>query len=209
MLEVSGAFARIAERTLYEDVAFKVAPGECLTILGRSGSGKSTLLSFIAGTTDPGLRTGGILRLGGRRIDMLRPEKRRIGIVFQDAGLFPHMTGLKNLLFAMPRGGGRDERRRRGLAALEQVSAAHLAGVLPGAMSGGERARIAVARTLIAAPEAVLLDEPFSALDRELRGEIRELTFGLVKKRGLPCVLVTHDEEDAGAAGARRLLIGR
>ncbi|MCQ8184729.1 ATP-binding cassette domain-containing protein [Parvularcula maris] len=205
MLEIKEAWASLPGRELYRDVSFEVEGGECLTVLGRSGSGKSTLLSFLSGTAAPGVETGGQVILNGQPIGDLRPEKRRVGIVFQDAALFPHMTALRNLLFAMPSGGKKPERAAWALQALGSVGAEHLAGVYPEQMSGGERARVALVRTLIAEPRAVLLDEPFSALDRDLRGEVRELTLGLVRERSLPCLLVTHDEEDAEAAGGKVL----
>jgi putative thiamine transport system ATP-binding protein len=157
-------------------------------------------LSFISGTQQQGVRLGGEVMLNGRRIDHLRPEKRRVGFMFQSAGLFPHMTAEQNLLFALPSGGGRSERRGKAHRALTAVGASHLVHAYPNAMSGGERSRIALMRTLLAKPRAMLLDEPFSALDRHLRQEIRALTFEAVVSRKLPCLLVTHDDEDAAAA---------
>jgi putative thiamine transport system ATP-binding protein len=197
-LEVEEAHARIGDRVLFGPLSFRIERGQRLTLLGPSGSGKSTLLRYISGTSPKAVSGSGVVRLNGRRIDSLRAEHRRVGIVFQQAALFSHLSVADNLLFARPAGGTKAERRAAVLDALDQVGILALADQMPDALSGGERARAALVRTLIAEPEGVLLDEPFSALDKGLRKEIRELTFQLIRDRELPALLVTHDEEDAG-----------
>lgn len=183
-----------------------VAPGEVLTAMGPSGSGKSSLLAAIVGTLDPAFRLSGRIVLDGRDVTALPPERRRIGILFQDPLLFPHLSVGDNLAFGLA--AGRRERRAAVEAALADVGLAGLGGRDPATLSGGQRARVALMRTLLAEPRALLLDEPFAGLDRDLRGRIREMVFARARERRLPVVLVTHDAEDAEAAGGRVVEIG-
>ena len=184
-----------ADSVLIRDFTLRVEPGQIHTIMGASGSGKSSLLSAICGTLAPGLRFTGAVWLGGRRIDTLPTEQRQVGILFQDDLLFAHMTVAENLLFAVP-AGPRAQRQIRvstGLADLELSDFAH---ANPATLSGGQRARVALMRALLADPHALLLDEPFSRLDAELRERVRQFVFDLVRKRGIPVLMVTHDEAD-------------
>ena len=181
-----------------------VAPGEVLTIMGPSGSGKSSLLAALIGATPPGFRASGRLQLNGRDITTLPTEARRIGILFQDALLFPHLSVGGNLAFALPAAlRPAAARQTRIDAALSEVGLPGFAPRDPATLSGGQRARVALLRMLLAAPEALLLDEPFSGLDQSLRRQIRALVFDQARARGLPVILVTHDAEDAQAAGGR------
>jgi putative thiamine transport system ATP-binding protein len=184
-----------ADSVLIRDFTLRVEPGQIHTVMGASGSGKSTLLSAICGTLAAGLSFSGSVSLGGRRIDTLPTEQRQVGILFQDDLLFAHMTVAENLLFAVPAGptAQRHERVRAGLSDLELSDFAH---ANPATLSGGQRARVALMRALLADPKALLLDEPFSRLDAELRERVRQFVFDLVRKRGIPVLMVTHDEAD-------------
>ncbi|WP_299815955.1 ATP-binding cassette domain-containing protein [uncultured Jannaschia sp.] len=177
-----------------------VAPGEVLTLMGPSGSGKSTLLDFVMGDMAPGFRAEGRVRLDGRDLAGLPPEARRIGILYQDPLLFPHLDVGANLAFGL-RGGTRAERRAEVAAALAEVGLAGYANRDPATLSGGQAARVALMRVLLAGPRALLLDEPFSKLDAERRAQMRDLVFSRVRRAGVPVLLVTHDAADAEAAG--------
>ena len=180
-----------------------VAPGEVLTIMAPSGAGKSTLLAALSGTADPAFTLKGQVLLNGRDITAAPPQQRRMGLLFQDDLLFPHLSVAGNLAFALPPGGRGPARGDRIAAALEEMGLAGFGPRDPASLSGGQRARVALARCLISQPEALLLDEPFARLDQALRAQIRALVFGHARSRGLPVVLVTHDPEDARAAGGR------
>jgi putative thiamine transport system ATP-binding protein len=197
-------------RVLIAPLTLAVAPGECVTVMGPSGSGKSTLLAFIAGTLDAAFSASGRVALGDRDLTRLPPEARRVGILFQDDLLFPHMSVGGNLAFALPAAvRGRAERRTRIEAALVEADLAGFADRDPATLSGGQRARVALMRTLLAEPAALLLDEPFSKLDVQLRADIRAFVFAHARRRGLPVLLVTHDPSDAQAAGGRIVGLAR
>lgn len=180
-----------------------VAPGEVLTVMGPSGAGKSTLLAAILGTLPRGFTLTGRVRLDGRDLTTLPVQDRRIGILFQDDVLFPHLSVGQNLGFALPP--GTPDRAARIAAALAEAELAGFAARDPATLSGGQRSRVALMRALMAEPRALLLDEPFSRLDLDLRDRIRRLVFDTARSRGLPVVLVTHDPADAEAAGGRVL----
>lgn len=181
-----------------------VAPGEVLTIMGPSGSGKSTALSAIMGTLAPAFRQQGRVILDGREITALPPHQRRVGLLFQDDVLFPHLSVGANLAFALPPAvKGRATRRALVDAALNQADLSGFAPRDPATLSGGQRARVALMRTLLAQPCALLLDEPFSRLDASLRTQIRSFVLSRIRENGLAAILVTHDAEDARAAGGR------
>ncbi len=177
----------------------EVAPGEVLTVMGPSGSGKSTLLAALAGALPPVFRATGRVVLDGREITHLPTHARRIGILFQDDVLFPHLSVAGNLGFGL----ARQVRDRKGAIA-EALREAGLEGRGardPATLSGGQRARVALMRTLLSDPRALLLDEPFSKLDTGLRAQIRRFVFDRARARGLPVIMVTHDMADAEAAG--------
>ena len=183
----------------------QVAPGTMLTVMGASGSGKSTLLSVIVGTVAPAFEVRGRVRLDGRDITGLPPDVRRVGILFQDELLFPHLSVGGNLAFGLPPSvHSQKERRGRIDAALADVGLAGFRDRDPATLSGGQRARVALMRMLLSEPRALLLDEPFSRLDAALRDQIRRTVFDLARARQLPVLLVTHDLADAHAAGGRR-----
>jgi putative thiamine transport system ATP-binding protein len=176
-----------------------VLPGRPLTIMGPSGSGKSTALAAMAGTLDAAFQMSGRIVLNGRDISSLPTRLRRVGLMFQDDILFPHLSVGQNLGFGLPAGLPRDERRARIGQALADLDLAGFETRDPATLSGGQRARVALMRTLLSQPQALLLDEPFSRLDAALRQQIRTLTFETC--RALPIILVTHDAEDARSAG--------
>lgn len=179
-----------------------VPPGEVVTVMGPSGVGKSSLLAAITGTLEPALAMTGRVLLAGRDLTDLPTERRRVGLLFQDALLFPHLSVAGNLLVALPASvKGRAARRARVEAALAEAGLAGFGARDPATLSGGQKARVALLRTLLAEPAAVLLDEPFAKLDAALRQQIRSATFQAIRARGLPALLVTHDPEDAAAAG--------
>ncbi len=180
-----------------------IAPGEVLTVMGPSGVGKSTLLAFIAGFLSADFTPRGRVLLDAARIDTLPAEERHVGLLFQDPLLFPHLDVEGNLAFGMLREGSRRARRERIHQALSSVGLEAFATRDPATLSGGQKARVALLRVLLSQPRAILLDEPFSKLDAELRGEIRHWVFERVRHYRLPTLMVTHDEADARAAGGR------
>jgi len=200
-LEIRGVSLGLGGTTLVPPLSCVVAPGAIITVMGPSGSGKSSLLAFIGGFLDPAFTAQGEVLVGSRTITRLPPEQRRMGILFQDDLLFPHLSVGENLAFGLPAHIRRPERRLRVEEALAAAGLGGFAARDPATLSGGQRARIALLRTLLAEPHALLLDEPFGKLDRSLRGEIREFVFSHARQRALPVLLVTHDEEDAEAAG--------
>ncbi len=187
----------------------KVAPGSVLTVMGPSGVGKSTLLAYIGGFLDPVFSARGRVFVNGNEVTALKPEDRHMGVLFQDPLLFPHMSVGANLIFALPEAvRGREARAKRVAQALEGVGLAGLEARDPATLSGGQKARVALARVLASAPRALLLDEPFSKLDADLREQTRELVFSKARESGLPVLLVTHDAADAEAAGGDIVRIG-
>ncbi len=176
-----------------------VAPGRTLTVMGPSGAGKSTLLAAITGTLTPAFRSAGEIRLNGRDLRPLPTQHRRIGVLFQDHLLFPHLSVAENLAFGLA--AGHRDRPERVAAALEEIDLAGYGERDPATLSGGQRARVALMRMLLSEPCALLLDEPFSRLDAALRDRMRALVFDRARAAQLPVLLVTHDEEDARAAG--------
>ncbi len=181
-----------------------VRPGEVLTVMGPSGSGKSTALAAILGTLDPSFERTGSIRLDGIDVTDLPTRARRIGLLFQDDVLFPHLSVGGNLAFALPpERRGRAARRAAVEEALDKADLRGFADRDPATLSGGQRARVALMRTLLAEPRALLLDEPFARLDTDLRGRIRDFVLDRIRAEGLPAILVTHDHEDARAAGGR------
>lgn len=181
-----------------------IKPGEVLTVMGPSGSGKSTLLAYIGGFLDPAFKAAGRVILNDEDITLLPAEQRRTGILFQDPLLFPHMSVGGNLMFAIPaKIKGRSARTALVREALEQAGLGGFFNRDPATLSGGQKARVALMRVLMGEPRALLLDEPFSKLDTERRGQIREFVLGEAQSRNLPVLLVTHDHADAEAAGGR------
>lgn len=206
-LELHRVSIRLNGRVLV-DIDIEIKPGEIVTLMGPSGSGKSSLLAHICGTLPSGnaagFEVGGQVVLNGTSLDGLAPQDRHVGILFQDDLLFPHLSVGGNLAFALPSTiRGRDERQKRIDEALESAGLDGFADRDPATLSGGQRARVALMRVLLSEPNALLLDEPFSKLDTELRDQIRTFVFDQARLRGLPTLMVTHDPDDGAAAGGR------
>ena len=183
-------------RTLIRDLDARIEPGQVLAVMGPSGSGKSSLLAWVAGLLEPPFEARGALRLNGEDLTARPVQQRRIGLLFQDDLLFPHLSVLGNLLFALPAAGDRSSRVHAAQAALDDAGLAGFGARLPGSLSGGQRSRVALLRSLLAAPAAILLDEPFSKLDAALREQMRQFTFTTLAARKVPALLVTHDAAD-------------
>jgi putative thiamine transport system ATP-binding protein len=159
-------------------------------------------LSLITGTLAQGFKATGRIVLEGRDITQLAPDQRKVGILFQDDLLFPHLCVGANLAFGLSaRVTGKAARRQRIEVGLEEIGLAGFFDRDPATLSGGQKARVSLMRMLLSEPSALLLDEPFSRLDAGRRAQIRTLVFDTVRSRDLPCILVTHDAEDAAAAG--------
>ncbi|MCB2109425.1 MAG: ATP-binding cassette domain-containing protein [Defluviimonas sp.] len=208
VLEVVSIRPGAAAQPLFAPLDLTVAAGSITTLMGASGIGKSTLVDFVGGHLAAGFEATGRVLLGGRDVTRLPAEARRIGILFQDALLFPHLSVGDNLSFGLAqRIGGRRARRIAVEAALDQAGLGGFHDRDPATLSGGQRARAALMRTLMADPAALLLDEPFSKLDPALRSELREFVFDHVRARAIPVLLVSHDREDASAAGGPVVLL--
>jgi putative thiamine transport system ATP-binding protein len=200
-LRLSRVCIAIHGRELVPSLDLTVRAGECVTVMGRSGCGKSSLLAFISGALDPAFTASGTVLVGGDDVTSLPPEQRRVGIQFQDDLLFPHMSVGGNLAFALPAAvRAAAQRRARVEEALVECGLPGFGGRDPATLSGGQRARVALMRTLLAEPRVLLLDEPFNRLDAELREDFRGFVFAHAAQRGLPVLLVTHDAADADAA---------
>jgi molybdate transport system ATP-binding protein len=191
------------------DIDFAVPPG--VTVLfGPSGSGKSSTLAAIAGLARP---VEGRIALGDAAwfddragID-LAVHKRRVAYVFQSLALFPHMTGAQNVAYGMPRGLDGQARRARALSLLERFHVGALADRRPPTFSGGEAQRVALARALATEPHVMLLDEPFSALDRDLRAALIAELRDFLRALGTPVIFVTHHRQEARALGQRLVVL--
>jgi putative thiamine transport system ATP-binding protein len=184
-----------ANKPLAQGLHIHCPAGTITTLMGASGSGKSSILAAVAGTLDTALRFEGDIQLDGQSVAALPCAQRRIGVLFQDDLLFAHMSLKENLLFAVPAGPAA-QRQAAVQAALQELGFADMAQRSPTTLSGGQRARVSLLRTLLAQPKALLLDEPFSKLDAALRQQFREFVFTYVRQQGLPTLLVTHDAAD-------------
>lgn len=199
---------KLGNRMLMTELSIAIAPAGAAVIIGPSGSGKSSLLAYICGTLDPAFGATGSVRVDGVDVSRLPPERRRIGILFQDDLLFPHMTVGDNLAFALPAAVRSPSTRRQRIEdALAEAGLAGFSDRDPATLSGGQRARVALLRVLLSEPRALLLDEPFNKLDPDLRARFRELVLDRARRDGLPVLLVTHDPDDARAAGGQVITI--
>jgi putative thiamine transport system ATP-binding protein len=207
-LTLSRAEIAHGARRILGPISISVPPGEVVTVMGPSGCGKSSLLALVCGTLDPALTGSGRVLLNGEDISTRPPEERHIGILFQDDLLFPHLSVAGNLAFGLPATvRGRKARRARIEEALAEADMLAFYERDPETLSGGQRARVALLRTLLSEPRALLLDEPFAKLDVALRARFRSFVFDHARAQGLPTLLVTHDPQDAADAGGPRLEI--
>lgn len=197
MLEVRNLHKRFNERIVADGVNLSVAAGEVVALLGPSGSGKSTLLKIVAGleTADQGS-----VWFGGQDLTLQPPERRGFALMFQDFALFPHLNVLDNVAFGLiEQRIPKTAARARARDMLDRFGLGNHAAAKVWVLSGGEQQRVALARALITAPRALLLDEPFSALDAELRVSLRAEFSQRIQDAGMATLLVTHDESEARA----------
>ena len=194
---------RSQKRAALSEVNLEIAPGEIISLIGPSGSGKSSLLRLVAGLTRP---TGGRIQLGDECLSdpshCLPPERRPIGLVSQRGDLFPHLTVAQNIGYGLHRL-SRARRRERVAELLEAIELPDFGKRYPAELSGGEGQRVALARALAPKPEVLLLDEPFSSADPELRERLRRLTLALLRESGTTAIFVSHHLDDAHATGDR------
>lgn len=177
------------------DVSIEVKPGELVAVIGASGSGKTTLLNLLAGFLTP---SRGRVVIDGNDVSAMPPEKRNLGIVFQSYGLFPHLRAWENVAYPLKvRKVPAEERRERALDALRRVGMGNRSNNGPRELSGGQQQRVALARALVFEPRGLLLDEPLSALDANLRVEMRDEILRVQRAAGIAALLVTHDQEEA------------
>lgn len=189
----------LQQTPLFEPFSARLDGPEMLALQGPSGSGKSTLLADLCGVLAPAFHSRGDLILNGRNLRDLSVDQRNVGILFQDDLLFPHLNVYDNLAFGVPAHLDHSERRRRIADALAEAELAGFAQRDIATLSGGQRARIALLRTLLSEPDLILLDEPFSKLDQQLRSQFRQWVFEHIAEQGIPAVLVTHDPADIPA----------
>lgn len=193
----------VTNRVLVRGLNLSVANGQIATLMGASGSGKSSILAATAGTLSKSLCFKGSVSLNERGLDDVPTSQRNIGLLFQDDLLFAHMTVFENLLFAVPKGKNGGDKKARHAWVNKALQEADLVGFGerdPATLSGGQRARVALMRALLAKPQALLLDEPFSKLDAALRERFKEFVFSHVRTRNIPVLIVTHDRADVADA---------
>lgn len=209
MLDVRDVSVAFDGAPILDHVSLHVGAGEIVALLGASGSGKSTFLRAVAGLVS--CRTGRVV-LDGDDVTRVATHRRHVGMVFQDEQLFPHLSVADNVSFGLKMAGvGRHERHRRADELLEVVGLPGFGGRSIDTLSGGEAKRVAVARSLAAAPKVLLLDEPLTGLDRELHDRLQVDVAEIIRSTGTTAVWVTHDESEADAVSDRivRLADGR
>jgi spermidine/putrescine transport system ATP-binding protein len=205
LLEVRNIAKRFGSLDVLKNISLQIASGEFLTLLGESGSGKTTLLRLIAGFEQP---TSGEIWMGGARLDTLPPYQRRVNTVFQHYALFPHLTVQENVAYGLHvTGVSKKEIPVRVAEALHLVKMRDYAASRPSKLSGGQQQRVALARALINRPQLLLLDEPLSALDANLRKQMQGELKSLQREIGITFLFVTHDQEEAMALSDRIALL--
>lgn len=185
-----------------------IEAGRPVTLMGPSGSGKSSLINWLIGMQPPGFAARGSASIDGEILTQLPTNLRRLGTLFQDDVLFPHLSVEENLAFGLPGSLDKATRGSRVAAALEDAGLAGMGRRSPDSLSGGERVRVALMRALLSNPQALLLDEPFSKLDGTLRNRLRQMVLSKADKHNLPVLLVSHDSEDGVAAGGPVITLG-
>ncbi len=209
LLEFQSVSRRFGKTPAVRDVSLTLKPGEIACLLGPSGCGKTTLLRIAAGIDKP---DSGRLLFDGQEMAgpsrFVPPEKRNIGLMFQDFALFPHLSIIDNVAFGL-KNLPREESQTIARHALERVGLAHYAASYPHHLSGGEQQRVALARALVPRPQVLLMDEPFSGLDQRLRESVRAETLTLLRETRASCLLVTHDPVEAMGLADRIFLMRR
>jgi ABC-type Fe3+/spermidine/putrescine transport system ATPase subunit len=206
-LHVSRVSKTFNGTTALHPLDLTVADGEFCCMLGSSGSGKSTLLRIIAGLEEP---DAGEIRIGSRDVTGLPVEKRNIGFVFQNYALFPHLSVLTNVMYGLrAHRVGRAAARTKATDMLALVGLEGFGGRSPAQLSGGQQQRVALARALVTSPDLLLLDEPLSALDRKIRGEMQRELKRIHNETGLTTIMVTHDQEEAIDLGDQVMMLDR
>ncbi|MFP8952339.1 ABC transporter ATP-binding protein [Natrialbaceae archaeon A-arb3/5] len=204
-LELDGLTHRYGDELAVDDVSFGVESGELVALLGPSGCGKTTIVQAIAGHVRP---TAGEVTLRGEAVTDEPPETRRVGLVFQQSTLYPHMTVRENVAYGLEaRGIERSERAERVSEYLDLVSLDDRRDAYPSELSGGQRRRVELARALAPRPDVLLLDEPLSALDRTLRERLRDEIGRIQRETGVTTLFVTHDQEEAMALADRLVVM--
>ena len=205
LLEVRAVAKRFGALEVLKNISLNITSGEFLTLLGESGSGKTTLLRLIAGFELP---TGGEIWMSGERLDTLPPYKRRVNTVFQNYALFPHLSVRDNVAYGLRvKGASKNEIPARVAEALNMVKMSEFAPARPSRLSGGQQQRVALARALVNRPQLLLLDEPLSALDANLRKQMQSELKALQREIGITFLFVTHDQEEAMALSDRIALL--
>lgn len=196
---------KFSDKVVAADLSLEVADGQLVAVLGESGSGKSTLLNMAAGLVQP---DSGNIFINDENITFLLPEQRRIGLMFQDYALLPHLNVWQNVAFGLRMHGvSKPQAQQQAMQMLAEVGLSEAAARQVDVLSGGEQQRVALARALVLQPQALLLDEPFSALDTTLRASLQQLTVRLLRQQKCPAVLVTHSPLEAFALADRICLL--
>lgn len=207
-LALQGVSHAYGDHKVFDDLSVTVSPGEIVCLLGPSGCGKTTLLRLAAGLE---FLQAGTIKFSGEVVadnnGQIPPERRGVGLMFQDFSLFPHLTVSGNVAFGLTKMRA-NEREQRITEVLEQVNMIQLMDTYPHTLSGGQQQRLALARALAPRPAVMLLDEPFSGLDQGMRIQIREETLGILKVSGAATLLVTHDADEAMFMADRILIMG-
>ena len=184
------------EKFLIKDLNLKIKKGEILCIFGASGVGKSSLINVIAGVYEDDLKFQGKIILNGKNLNQVPIEKRKIGLLLQDGTLFPHLTVEQNIFFGMSKKLTYKQKSALITSNLEKSNMVGFEDRYPHTLSGGQKARVACLRAILSEPEALLLDEPFSSLDPDQRNSFRKFVVKNIRENKIPCLLVTHDEND-------------
>ncbi|MTI11328.1 ATP-binding cassette domain-containing protein [Curvivirga aplysinae] len=199
---------KLDKKSLFDPISCLVKDGQCLTLMGPSGAGKSSLLDYIGGGLSRDFTASGKVYVDEVSVERWPAETRRIGILYQDDLLFPHMNVAQNLSLGISAEIKGIERKLRIKQALKDANLEGFEKRDPARLSGGQRARVSCMRMLLSEPRALLLDEPFSKLDQELRERFRGFVFGRAMDLKLPMIMVTHDPADAKAANGPVIEIG-
>lgn len=200
-IHIQGVSKTFKEKEILNDVTFSLKKGEILSLVGASGSGKSTFLRILAGLESA---TKGKVLIDGNDISSTKPQNRPIGMVFQQPLLFPHMNVLENVMYGLEmRGEKKRENKRKAKDYIQRVGLGEVMHHYPSELSGGQQQRVSLIRSLILKPKLLLLDEPFSSLDLQLRRELRQWVLTVFKEEGTTVLFVTHDRDEAYEVGDR------